>query len=448
MGRRLFVAVLLGALVGGCGLLRSSAEKESLMPEGPYLVVTSVVESTEADRVGVKEGDIILSYDGKPVSTVAQLNQLKEQVKTDEVELVVLRREKKSKFKLQAGQIGVYLNERRPEVELAEDAVVLKGVGRLGWDTGMSNSFLGALAVTADFLKIDKDYTYLMGVSGSAFRIHFHKGWCPSSPDPTVGLDVGAEAMKALGLRYETHSLAGSGAAFGETEEAITEAIMKSIDAGRPVIAIDLIEVPEWGIITGYQEDGSEFLCRTYFDKQEGYSLAEKFPWVVIVITGEDSPRADEDNYTNALSVALEAAKTESFGDYYSGTAALENWIKRLSMDNFAAMDPDTFENCMLANAWIYSRLADDRTYAAKFIDGLSGQFPKFSAVLTSLSGVYKEQVETLKDAAKNVPFPLGLAPGKEWTGDMRGEEVKALKSVLEKEREAVKLLEELSASM
>jgi hypothetical protein len=287
-----------------------------------------------------------------------------------------------------------------------------------------------------------------MGVSGGAFRVHFHKEWCPSSPDATVGLDTGAEAMKALGFSYEYHHLAGEATAFGETKEAITEAIMKSIDAGRPVIAIDLIEVPEWGVITGYQRGGSEFLCRTYFDKQEGYSLAEKFPWVVVIVTDKKAPPSDEENYKNALRIATEVAKTESFGDYYSGTAALEGWIKRLSMDNFAAMEPDRFEECMLANAWIYARLADDRTYAARFLDNLVEQFPKFKDPLSSLSAIYSDQVQTLKGSAENAPFPYGLGPGETWTGDMRGEEVKTLKSVLEKEREAAELLEQIGANI
>ena len=448
MLRNVLVFVSVAALVGGCALIRSGTDRESLMPEGQYLVVTSIEDGTEADRVGVKEGDIILSYDGKPVSAVAQLNQLKEEVKTDEVELVVLRKDEKREFKIKAGQIGVYLSERRPEVELAEDAVVLKGVGKLGWDTGMSSSFIGALAVAAEYLGSEKDYTYLMGVSGGAFRIHFHKDWCPSSPDATVGLDTGLQAAKALGFRHEYHHLAGSVSPFGETEEALRKEIMKSIDAGKPVLAIDLIEVPEWGVITGYQNGGSELLCRTYFDKQEGYSIAEKFPWVVVILTEEKDPPSDEEIYENALKTALEVATTESFGDYYSGTAALEKWIERLSMDNFMAMKPERFEECMLSNAWIYARLTDDRTYASKFLDELAGQFPKYRVFLQSLSAIYKEQVEVLEESAKNAPFPYALSAGQTWIGDMRGVEVKALKTVLEKEREAVKLLAEIDANL
>ncbi|MFQ5905933.1 MAG: PDZ domain-containing protein [bacterium] len=444
--RRVLAFLLVGLVAAGCGFFRSAGKKEeSLMPEGRYLVVTSVVEGSEAARVGVKEGDIILSYDGNAVSSVAQLNELKQTVKTEMVELAVLRKEKKKVFKIKKGQIGVYLAERRPEVELADDAVVLEGVGKLGWETGMSNSFIGAVAAIAEYLKLNKDYTYLMGVSGTAPRIHFHKDWCPSSPDPTVGFDTGSLALSALGLDYECHHLDTADPAAGEMKEAVRKLIMESINAGKPVIAIDLIEVPEWGVITGYQNGGSEFLCRTYFDKQEGYSIAEKFPWAVVVLKDRKQAPSDMENYKNGLQVALKVATVDSFGDYYSGTEALKRWIHRLKMDNFADMDSAKFQDVWLANAWIYQRLADDRTHAYAFLDGLAERFPVFKEKLAGLSEVYKVQVEILKKAARSVPFPFAVAPGETWTGDMRAKEVDALEDVLEKEYEAVDILKDIN---
>ena len=447
--RGVLVAILVGLMASSCALLKPAGKtKKSLMPEGQYMVVTSVVPESEASRVKVKEGDIILTYDGQQVNSVAQLNELKSGAKTEKVELVVLRKGKKKSFSIMKGQIGVYLSERRPEIELADDAVVLKGVGKLGWETGMSNSFVGGLVVTADYLEIETDYTYLMGVSGSAFRIHFHKDWCPSSPDPTCGFDAGGEALDALGFDSESRFLPESAREGGMAKEATLIAIKESIDAGRPVIAIDLIEVPEWGVITGYQKGGSELICRTYYDKQQGYSIAEKFPWVILVIKDRKSPPSDRENYINGLKIALKVATTDSFGDYYSGTEALERWIQRLKMDNFADMDSERFETSCLANAWIYQRLADDRMQASMFLDDVTGSFPEISEALTALSDIYTEQVEVLKGAAKNAPFPFALAPGETWTGDMRAEEVKALEKVLDKELEAVEILKDINTKI
>jgi len=446
---RILTFLLVGLVATGCGFLRSAGEKkESLMPEGQYLLVTSVAPESEAARVGVKEGDIILSYDRKTVTSVTQLGELKQAVKTEKVELAVLRKGKKKVFKIGKGQIGIYLAERRPEIELADDAVVLEGIGKLGWETGMSNSFIGAAAVIADYLKLGKNYTHLMGVSGTAPRIHFHKDWCPSSPDPTVGFDTGVLALKALGLEYEYHHVDTKDLGRGETEEAVRKLIKESIDAGKPVIAIDLIEVPEWGIVTGYQKGGSELLCRTYFDKQEGYSIAEKFPWVIVVLKDRKQAPSDAENYKRGLKVALKVATVDSFGDYYSGAEALKRWIHRLKMDNFADMDSAKFEDVWLANAWIYQRLADDRTHAYTFLDNLGEKLPEFKEKLVELSEIYKVQVEVLKKAARSAPFPFGVAPGETWTGDMRAEEIDALGDVLEKEYEAVNILKEINTKI
>lgn len=447
--RGVLVAILVGLMASSCALLKPTGKtKKSLVPEGQYVVVTSVVPESEASRVKVKEGDIILTYDGRQISSVTQLNELKSGVKTEKVELVVIRKGKKKSFSMKKGQIGVYLSERRPEIELADDAVVLKGVGKLGWETGMSNSFIGGLVVTADYLGLEKDYAYLMGVSGSAFRIHFHKDWCPSSPDPTVGFDAGTEATKALGFDSEGRFLPETAREGGMAKEATLIAIKESIDEGRPVIAIDLIEIPEWGVIAGYQRGGSELICRTYFDKQQGYSIAEKFPWAIITLKERKSPPSDRENYINGLNIALKVATTDSFGEYYSGTEALRKWIQRLKMDNFADMDSERFETSCLANAWIYTRLADDRTQASVFLDNLTGSFPEISKALTALSDIYTEQVDILKGAAQNAPFPFALAPGETWTGDMRAEEVKALENVLDRELKAVEILKEINTKI
>lgn len=43
---------------------------------------------------------------------------------------------------------------------------------------------------------------------------------------------------------------------------------MEDIQKLRPVLAINLRVAPEWGVITGYTDDGNRFLRRTYFDEE------------------------------------------------------------------------------------------------------------------------------------------------------------------------------------
>ncbi len=69
--------------------------------------------------------------------------------------------------------------------------VFIEGVQKLGWGLGKENTFMGALQSTLNTIGDDVTYEYLVGISGAAFRLHFHyPEWCPSSPDATCGFDT------------------------------------------------------------------------------------------------------------------------------------------------------------------------------------------------------------------------------------------------------------------
>ena len=67
-------------------------------------------------------------------------------------------------------------------------------------------------------------------------------------------------------------------------KEGLYNKIKSSIDEGMPLIAIDLTQTHECGIITGYQKDGKELICRTYFDQNKDYEIAPKVPWAIVRI--------------------------------------------------------------------------------------------------------------------------------------------------------------------
>jgi len=93
-------------------------------------------------------------------------------------------------------------NEHKLPAEFASK--VLEGVEKLQWGKGQENTFMGALTAAMRAIGEDVTYDYLMGVSGAAFRLHFHQpNWCPSSPDATCGFDHFEPVMKALGYTAE-----------------------------------------------------------------------------------------------------------------------------------------------------------------------------------------------------------------------------------------------------
>lgn len=44
--------------------------------------------------------------------------------------------------------------------------------------------------------------------------------------------------------------------------------IINDLNRNIPVLAINLRVAAEWGVITGYEQQGKILLCRTYYDKE------------------------------------------------------------------------------------------------------------------------------------------------------------------------------------
>jgi hypothetical protein len=427
-----FAIVLIGvAALTGIGCSKEEAKEES------RVMVQSVIEDSPSERAGIKPRDVVMEYEGHKVHTINDIQKSKEKVTTDSVDVVVLRDGKLIKLKLQSGQMGVYLKEVLPEIKRRADAVVIEDIAALDWSTGKSNSFLASLEVIAHSKGIDKDYVYLYGTSGAAFRLHFYKGWCPSSPDPTCGYNAGEAAFRALGMKYHSVFI-GEEDTVGQGE--LRKEICVSINKGFPVIAIDLIDVPEWGIVTGYQNAGRDFFCRTYFDRREGYDKADKFPWATYFIDEIGTAPDDIENYKGSFRIALENLTTDAYDEYASGIAAFEYWIKSLETDDFEKMSDEKLRDVSHAHAWIYERLIHDREMAVKYLTNIANQIPGLSNDLNALAQVYEDEVGGLKPSEDVIVYSFDMKSRNDWTDEMRKTAVTRLRKAMAKEREALKM--------
>ena len=321
---------------------------------------------------------------------------------------------------------------------------VLEGVEKLQWGKGQENTFIGALTAAMRAIGEDVTYDYLMGVSGAAFRLHFHQpGWCPSSPDGTCGFNHAEPAMKALGYIVEGHwTREDKPEAVNKTREAIVQ----SINKGYPVVAIDLINTPDYGVIVGYSDGGKKFLCRTYFDKTEGYSQAEKWPWVVLVIKEKGKVPDRRESLLRSLEIAVELANTDRYPGhaektfYASGFGAYKTWAANLLDESrFEKLDEKELNRLTHTNGWCYLSLVDAREAAVRYLKLIEGEFDRESAThLSKAAGLYEEIVEKLKDGWKYAPMPWQLKEGEHWTKEMRHVEAAVLKEALSLERTAV----------
>lgn len=158
----------------------------------------------------------------------------------------------------------LYYGENRTRFVLRDHSGwILKDIMRLAWEKGMECPWAGSLYAALRYLGEPYTYQQIMGMSGACYRICFTDVWDFSCTDALVAFDYLEPLSKALGYAFRMADRLEK-----QERKAERMSIMEDIQNGRPVLAINLRVAPEWGIITGYTDGGSRFLCRTYFDKE------------------------------------------------------------------------------------------------------------------------------------------------------------------------------------
>jgi hypothetical protein len=407
-----------------------------------WLEVKSVVPGGPAEAAGIKAGDVIVKYDGQTVGCRADLNRAKESAKAESVSVVVRRGDRELSFLVPKGSIGAFLNEWQNDIVPDKDARIIKGVSALGWETGKMNSFMAAFEAVLQQQGATGDYAFLCGASGAAFRVHFFDTWCPSSPDPTCGYDATADALAACGYSATTLAVATD----GKNWPQVVKEVKASIDAGMPVLAIDLIEVPEWGVITGYQKDGQELFCRTYFDKRKSYDLAQKLPMAVMILKKDSKAPDAQASSRKSFGIVAGNLAAQKYDQYYSGLAAFDKWIARLRTDDFKAMDSTKLSNAVQANNWIFSRLIADRKTGMVYLDRIAGDFPDLEPRVADLTALYLQEANLLEPLLAELPCPGGVVKGEQWTKEMKDKQIVALTTARGLEMQALAIWQGLAA--
>lgn len=404
-----------------------------------WLEVTGLVPDGPAAQAGILPGDALASYDGKPMGCRAELTAAQAAVQVDSVLVSFKRGSRMLNFVLPKGKLGIFFAEWQTDAPPDSDAKLIGGVPNLSWNE--MNSFMGALAAIGHRLGDHAGYAFLCGVSGAAFRTHFFDTWCPSSPDATVGFDAGTAALRARGLEPTWLHLATD----GKNRPQIAAAIKKSIDAGIPVPAIDLLETAEWGIIIGYQKSGEELLCRTYFDKRKAFELAQKFPFAAAVLKRAAKAADEAASIKTGFGIVVENLTTTKYGEYYSGLAAFDQWAARLRDDDFAGLDSERLSNVVQANYWTFQRLIADRKTGIEYLEFVAGRMPGLAPKLQGLAALYQREVETLEPLLAQLPCPGDVAPGWTWAKADRDREAAALVAARALEEQTLSTWKELA---
>ena len=118
----------------------------------------------------------------------------------------------------------------------SDDKVFIENIPRLEWGKKTDNSFIRSAQLTLNSIGENYDYDFLMGISGAAFRLHFHKEFCPSSADSTTGFDVSKGLFKSLGYRCELFSIDDNN--FNEIKSLYKRLSVKLIMVSRLLLSI------------------------------------------------------------------------------------------------------------------------------------------------------------------------------------------------------------------
>lgn len=317
----------------------------------------------------------------------------------------------------------IYYENHHTRLQLKDHSkCILKDVMRLTWEDGAECpeqmcAWAGALYASLKYMGEAYTYHQIMGMSGACYRICFLDCWDYSCTDALVTFDYATPLYNAIGYSFRIADRL-------EKQERKAErlAIMEDIQNGRPVLAINLRVAPEWGIITGYTDHGSRFLCRTYFDKDvfaaleqedgknkedrrivfednEGYLFNDSWPFLIIHFGEKTDRPSPTDILKTSLTTLTDSFHAKECRGYYQGEAAYRAWIKGLSKESDFRLENDK-ENVLrrlTVNDNMLCNLIDARHAAASYLREntalLTGQGQEYLAKIA-------ENCQTIADMA------------------------------------------------
>ncbi len=263
----------------------------------------------------------------------------------------------------------------RTELYLKDMSVcILPGVMTLEWETGMDCTWAGAVYAALKYLYEQYTYEQIMGMSGACYRIAFTEIWDWSAVDALVAFDYSSILFSAIGYEQIWAERVEK-----EQRNIERKKIIQDIANGKPVIAINLRIAPEWGVITGYKENGKVLLCRTYFDKEilaglnknEEYLETDFWPFLIAHFGEKTEKPSEPQIFAASLNVLVESFESQCVSGYYLGQQAYEKWIEGLKNNALWGEKgiKDDVDRRLSVNDYMLLNLIDARRCASKYLN-------------------------------------------------------------------------------
>ncbi|MBN2209433.1 MAG: sigma-70 family RNA polymerase sigma factor [Candidatus Coatesbacteria bacterium] len=314
------------------------------------------------------------------------------------------------------GELAPFVQEVFNEHKLPKEFAmkVLEGIPELSyrkWEC----TFCGCVVAAMEYLKDPVTYEYVMGTSGSAFMLAWHKIWCPSNNSLGIfGEEPIRRAFRAVGYDYKHLGRHEREVSPEEFRSAITE----SIDKGLPVIAHNVDGFPEPGLLAGYDEGDDALLGRSFIlgGEADYYRKTDwqKNIWDVITIGEKIGAPSRRELLKESLERAVELARTpDMVEDRHTGLAAYDVWAKEILNDaNFPNEDMEKLTyRCLVSNAVTLCGFLDSRRAGAKYLRMMSDVDGAAKEHLLKAAEAYDTIESVLLPIAKEAPYPFSPEP-------------------------------------
>ena len=312
----------------------------------------------------------------------------------------------------------VYYGNHGTELLLRDcSKCILEHIEPLSWKKeaeGLETPWAGALRGALAYMGEPYTYEQIMGMSGACYRVCFTDVWDYSCTDALVAYDYAVPLYSAVGYDFRMAERLGK-----QERKAERQAIMEDIQRGRPVLAINLRVAPEWGIITGYTDNGNRFLCRTYFDQEifdafelqgaeesqedrrmvyeenGGYLYSDFWPFLITHFGENGERKSDADILKTSLAILIESFEAEECRGYHQGRDAYRAWIRGLSREEDFRLEHDR-EN-------VLRRLSVNDSMLGTLIDCRRAAAVWLGENLSVVSEAGRERMEKIADNCRTI---------------------------------------------
>lgn len=324
--------------------------------------------------------------------------------------------------------------------------LILPDITALALDD-MPCTWIGAIYAALKYMGESYTYEQLYGMSGACYRVGFCGVWDWSATDALRGYSYDVPLYNAIGYNSVWANRLDKDKRKEERKNIIAD-----IQKGKPVIAAGLWGAPEWGVITGYSENGKNLYCRTYYNEDKhiindpneihDYNIADNWAFLITHFGEKKEKLSDLEilqGSLRAFTKSFEIRVGEESG-FFEGEQGYEKWIEGLKNDILwdERSSGGDIARRFDVNLWTLFHLVDARRcasqYLAECIRFLNGENAN---LLAEMAESYKEISEKMNGFKTKL---LNRTLGDSW----RDMQIELLEWVLLMERKLVKKAKKL----